>query len=760
MITRLDLEDYGKFSKRALEFGPFTVVLGPNEAGKTTVFDALFDALCAGSRHENHPAWKNLAGRYGALRKAVLTWQGEPFSFNDEEFLELFAIRAGEASVHAVKGKSWKAVAEARLLNSGLNPAGLAAALAAKAKTEKGGSVRAQIAGLKKLVEEHGPALGELRQQRDTIFSGEVETARLDAELREKNAAAEAKKAELRELNSRIEGLAEACRMAAALDGIKALRTLAETEEALGVLKNYGRSELPAYRALVASKQERDRAADSAEAALAERRAAVEAARAAAAQLADRDPELRRQVEKAAELSARLSAFVSAPQKEVFTVLKPMRYGIWGGAAALALFVALSARNLPGYIAALLIAAAGAWVGLKLSVKQTLAGHTPEETRAFLDALAAEWALVSETPLPAAPEEVYSVLAQPAADHAALTEAYNAKAAEIADAEAALAAMAQTAAELKRAAAEAAQTAGNWLKDRGCAAEDDYQAKVTEHEKLSARAADLHERVKVFMNRHNCPTAEALKDRLYTEREALDRKGVDPAKADEPELERLKQRAAALGKAAHALEAEAAAIDARLGNARARAEAKLEGLPGRINQLETEAAVAADKIAELELQLQAYTLAADNINRLAEKSNVAFELLAKEVAATLGEALPGSEARFDSFDAAEAKLKDAGGKLRRIKYLSSGLQDLFMLAARLLMARKARQDAEGKTGPALLVLDEPFYTLDPERERAALKLLGAFQRETGWQIILFTKDEKLAKAALAYALQVKIIELK
>ena len=58
------------------------------------------------------------------------------------------------------------------------------------------------------------------------------------------------------------------------------------------------------------------------------------------------------------------------------------------------------------------------------------------------------------------------------------------------------------------------------------------------------------------------------------------------------------------------------------------------------------------------------------------------------------------------------------------------------------------------------MLDEPFYTLDPERERAALKLLSAFQAETGWQIILFTKDEKLAKAALAYALQVKIVELK
>ena len=96
MITRLDLEDYGRFRKASLEFGPFTVVLGANEAGKTTVFDALFDALCAGSRKENLVPWKRLAGRYGALRRSVLTWKGEPFSFTD--LIELIAAAGSLAN--------------------------------------------------------------------------------------------------------------------------------------------------------------------------------------------------------------------------------------------------------------------------------------------------------------------------------------------------------------------------------------------------------------------------------------------------------------------------------------------------------------------------------------------------------------------------------------------------------------------------------------------------------------------------------------
>ena len=74
MIRRLELPDFGKFRKTGLDLGPFTIITGPNEAGKTTVFDALFDALCAESRHEGRPLWKNLAARYGALRKAELVW--------------------------------------------------------------------------------------------------------------------------------------------------------------------------------------------------------------------------------------------------------------------------------------------------------------------------------------------------------------------------------------------------------------------------------------------------------------------------------------------------------------------------------------------------------------------------------------------------------------------------------------------------------------------------------------------------------------
>ena len=87
------------------------------------------------------------------------------------------------------------------------------------------------------------------------------------------------------------------------------------------------------------------------------------------------------------------------------------------------------------------------------------------------------------------------------------------------------------------------------------------------------------------------------------------------------------------------------------------------------------------------------------------------------------------------------------------------MRDLFMLAARLTIARRSRLGPEG-LAPALLVLDEPFYTLDTERERLALKLLGNFHKSTGWQIIILTKDAALPAAAKTESLPITEVSLK
>ena len=761
MIRTLRLSSYGRFASRELEFGPFTVITGPNEAGKTTVFDALFDALCADSRHDGHAVWKTLAARYGALRKAELAWDGEPPPpCGDAEFLEIFAVRAGDTGVNAANGRSWETVAEARLLSAGLNPAQLASALIDKAGSTRKGSLKARLKELSKTVVAREQDLAAARSRRDSIFAGEAETARLAEELKAKYSALDAKKAELRALSAEQEALSMSCRLASAEAGIKALREQKEAQAELASLARFERNESSAYRALAHETTELEKASASASAALAEKQAAAAAAKASLDALVARLPVLKKQQETAAALSARLASFASAPPRVVRTVSKPARWGIWAGALALALFVAYSGRNAGAYAAAVVIAAAGAWAGLKLSVKETLAGHTPEEVKAFLDGLAAEWTVASEEKLPAGDlEAVRSCLAKAGADSAAALQSLAGRSAEVAGLEAGVKAAAKAAEERRAAASAAAARAQDWLKERACAGEEDYQRGLTAYEKLSSRLADISQRVALFRQKTGAASDEDLKDRLFMEKEALDQRGADPGKADEAALKRLELRAAALGKEAHGLEGEAAEVKTALKTAQAVAGAKLEGLPEAMNRAETDIAAAKEEMAGLELRGQAYMLASEVFNKLAERSTVAFEALSKEVAGMLGRVLPGMEARFGSFDAEEAELKDAGGRLRPVKHLSSGTRDLFMLAARLTMARKARLGADGTLSPAVIVLDDPFYTLDPSREAAAMRLLAAFMADTGWQIIVLTKDPSVPAKAAEAGLKVSLVEL-
>lgn len=64
--------------------------------------------------------------------------------------------------------------------------------------------------------------------------------------------------------------------------------------------------------------------------------------------------------------------------------------------------------------------------------------------------------------------------------------------------------------------------------------------------------------------------------------------------------------------------------------------------------------------------------------------------------------------------------------------------DLVVLAARLALAQEAAKHP-------LLLLDEPFLTMDAEREARAIRMVEAFRRRTDWQVIVLTKEARLAE---------------
>jgi DNA repair exonuclease SbcCD ATPase subunit len=101
---------------------------------------------------------------------------------------------------------------------------------------------------------------------------------------------------------------------------------------------------------------------------------------------------------------------------------------------------------------------------------------------------------------------------------------------------------------------------------------------------------------------------------------------------------------------------------------------------------------------------------------------------------------------FKSWSPETARVTDAGGTYREGEDLSAGTRDAFILASRLVLARKSLGGEE----QALIVLDEPFLAMDRKRTCRALQVVKEFRHDTGWQLVILTKDEELEKEAVNY----------
>ncbi|MFA5140257.1 MAG: AAA family ATPase [Elusimicrobiota bacterium] len=84
-------------------------------------------------------------------------------------------------------------------------------------------------------------------------------------------------------------------------------------------------------------------------------------------------------------------------------------------------------------------------------------------------------------------------------------------------------------------------------------------------------------------------------------------------------------------------------------------------------------------------------------------------------------------------------------------WMSSGAADLLWLSLRITLAKRAFPEG------GVMVLDEPFLTLDVERTRGAVAALLGDSELKAWQFLILTKDERTAE--LAKAAGAKLFEM-
>jgi DNA repair exonuclease SbcCD ATPase subunit len=271
-------------------------------------------------------------------------------------------------------------------------------------------------------------------------------------------------------------------------------------------------------------------------------------------------------------------------------------------------------------------------------------------------------------------------------------------------------------------------------------AERNAKRRSTE-EQLGVASAEVRSRMLAARVSDQSGYADDVRRQLAdAERDGIPRTGRTPA-----EVQQLIKRLAAAREKKKDLESEQTNVKEE----RAFAEGTTRSLGGVLEKLlatEQEIARINEEIADLELNKRGASLAAGIFRTMANDSGAMLGQLAAEMQQTFEGLLAVPRTiTVETFNSETISAVDAGGALRPVSHLSKGTRDTLTFAARLTLAMKADPAGEKR----LLVLDEPFTSLDPERTSSALRLVRRLQDERGWQVVLFTKDPGLADGAMA-----------
>lgn len=173
----------------------------------------------------------------------------------------------------------------------------------------------------------------------------------------------------------------------------------------------------------------------------------------------------------------------------------------------------------------------------------------------------------------------------------------------------------------------------------------------------------------------------------------------------------------------------------------AREEALLGADPCDLQRIEEEGEELRERESVLQRRCSALTLAHDTLASVVRESRHGYrERLEAESAQYLGTLTQGRHAALHLGEDFSLTLADRDGCRRPLQAFSGGTRDAVYLSVRLALVRTL---AQGRRLP--LLLDDPFLTFDRDRLAEALKLLERMSVEQ--QVILFSHSEILQKRA-------------
>ena len=755
LISELSLSNFGKFKDRRFDLGATTIFFGPNEAGKTTIFEALFAALC--QPRANRTDGKRLRERYGENARAFFgpdSAQSRLPQISEEEFMNLYAVRAGDIRVEITSHASWMDRVKSRLFSGDLDPAVVARNLEVLASDD---GKRVHNKEIKKLRDDLVRLERELEQK-----NSEQQTLRMrEKEIDRVNATLEKTRGEIVELREQLAqtelelAREERIRERDALN--RRLRILKEAERAehrARELEQYAEDHLPELDGLETDNRRLHEQVLACDARVAHQAEALEQARANLHALEASEPLARRKSDEADHCLDRMQRTATNSYLKTKIRWQPARLIAAAVTAGLGVIVTTIATvafptvspALAFLPLALALCLAG---GLAWSARSVVQVADESARRGLLDTFKDDWRsrIGEEFPAVHSLDAASEALTRFRLQYESLQKQIETETERVRELKATLhATQSEREAAIDRQRAKALELTA-WLKQNGVADRAGYALKREDRRRALEEHAKIADEIEQIVRQGGLADADALQIECERRLKALDADGVPATGRSETEFRELQNQIARQRLRLDQLNQN----ERELGEKRAGDSGELRGalqrLTAEVGSLEQSRLRLRAEISGREIDKEAAGVALKIFEELRSDNNVLLEQLLGELGQSVRKILPGVESlgmqTNGDFIMQELLIPDAGGTERRMEHLSSGTRDSFVFAARIALAGHSR-DADD---PAILILDEPFLTLDEPRERQCLEFLREFQQERGWQLVLLTKEERLRNSA-------------
>ncbi len=758
MIKKIHIASFGKFQNYQISCAPVTILEGANESGKTTLFDALLEGLC--KPKGTMEAGKLLKARYGDERSVTLEFEGVPLTISAVDFLNLFAIRAGDLSVEVSKDSEWLSRVKAQLFTGGIDPLAVANELSRQCERTAKGTLNAEMLETQKKVDALEAEVQELHRQRDAALGEEQESIHSEEEL-------ETVQSELERLRREEERLAKSLEQQKLHRTQKELLHVKATLESAKTLKkeleetpSYTEEELESLRTLERKLQELDGQIQKLRTLEEELRKELQRLQPEIEQLSTQSRKVQQIRDLGVSLKTRLqdrSSFIDVKTRYVF---RPAFLVL----AAVVLILGIGGMWVfPGDL--LILPLVMGMLGSALLGFLGIHRETREDDSRFrraLEGICSEWVKEGGDPIPEATWERFLATLERTEERLAnLRKSLEEKHAEEGEIRKRIENLDKELGEYRHEREEI----GNSLKvkcdRRNVRDSTHYTAQMEKRWDKETRLRELNRQLEEACKRYGQSGMEELGAFLLAELERIQRQIIEP-EHPEAEVMRLENVLREKKERKAILEQEEKRLIQIVNRKKGEVSGAYRNLPERIVKKEQELFRERALLKEKELSLKGAERAAELFRSLSADNDTLLASLSEEIAIAFsriaparGEGKAEAKARkvtLRTFSLKDTEVMDAEGHFRPFGkvekkegkegvFLSTGTRDAFLLAARLTLARKAVQ-GEGK---ALLVMDEPFLTLDTERVDRAIEVLQEFQQATGWQIFLFTKEKSLAE---------------